>query len=97
MAELAEGIEDIPNDFLFCRLNHLFDFQTDYDIIRSRGKIESWRRQWKCLRCSAEKHELIDGTGRVVRSKIDYPGKYLLKKGSGRLTHAQVRLEQMAR
>ena len=95
-AKKVEGLNELDPLFLFCRINHLFDFRGDTNIERQRGVILRWVRMSECLRCGAEKEEVIDGrTFKVVRNKIHYPDGYL--SSGGRISKSEVRREQMSR
>lgn len=62
------GIQNYPNQFLDCRENHQWHWDTDWKLVRGRGgKLLEFTRTKVCASCGTKAHRKYDGqTGRVI-------------------------------
>lgn len=91
-------LSEMQSVVLFCREQHLWDFRGDFDIVtRGRTKrVIEFKRHHVCLRCGADRTQVIDVPSFVVKkAKTIYPDGYL--SSEGRLFNSDIRREQARR
>lgn len=92
------NLSNYEERFLDCRENHLWQWVTDWNIVRStRGGLVEFSRLKRCPRCGAEANRVYDGrTGRVKSTSYRYPDGYLSSK-ENRFHAGDARLESIRR
>lgn len=100
MKRFDDDLSKYPEKYLDCREGHLWEWITDYNILRgSRGKLQEFSRRRRCSRCKTEVVKTYDGqTGRVLRRYYDYTNaqNYLVVKAR-QFDAGQARLEGLRR
>jgi hypothetical protein len=85
--------------FLECRdFMHAWTWQTDFNVVKTQGRITSVTRVVACLRCGtlrADEYEVP--SFQRVRSSYTYPDGYLMPGHKGHVPVATIRAEIMRR
>lgn len=70
MARKRIGISD---DFVLCRLAHSWEEYNDNEL---GPPAFGWRFSIRCVRCGAQRHDLIDSLGRLAGRRYIHPEGY---------------------
>lgn len=84
----------VPAEFLLCR-----------DLRHAWKPVDAWREgktfveQLRCERCNCRKDRTYDSKGYLIPGKqnLIYPAGYLMPKGEGRMTAADLAATRMER
>jgi hypothetical protein len=81
VATTVRLVGDVRVEFVRCRTyNHAWDEFYPTDMA---PPAFGWRLSLRCIRCGAERHDLIDRKGSVMARRYIHPEGYLEKKAPG--------------
>lgn len=95
--ELPRTLQEMPNEFLGCRVDrHFWNFVEDRIVRNTRGRITMYCHVSQCPRCTTSREKWIAvPTYEVLSTRMYYPKGYL--HPGGRLTSNEVQHEYFVR
>lgn len=92
-------VEEAADQSLRCRdFGHAWEFQTDFQVERTKNRLTGVRRIVACIRCGVMRLDHYElPSFRRISSKYVYPNDYLLPGHQGRVPVAEIRQEILRR